>query len=191
MKKTVIFTLFFILGYLFSPLANIIRFEKKYTYSHEEVSQNTNFNNVYAETASLINMVKIKKGIITKNSFSFHTPKNMIVLKIKRLFSSQDAQNVNIILLAGNQSYTSKIDTDGGDERSLQDNFYYTEPIFTDPSKTMSYSISTSLNPKLLPSVTLIGLDTQSYNQNLSFDPNFSENATAQNGINIVSRASW
>lgn len=78
------------------------------------------------------------------------------------------------------------IDTDGNDSG---DHFYYTEPVFMDPTDVFAYTIDIKSHVSL-PAVSVIGLDTEESRMHIAIgDPTQVQGATE--GVNIIKRADW
>lgn len=190
MKKLSFLLTIFLLWYIFSPLVSFIKYEKNYTYDHEEITQYLHFENEYAETSSLKNILKIKKGVTASNIHTFETNKNVFMLKIPKTIAHEDLTKVNISFTSGEKTHQTEIDVDG-DERVFLDDFFYSKPLFLDSTKQISYKISTSLDPKFIQNITLIGLDTESFTEKIAYEPIRTQVANAENNINIMSRKDW
>ncbi len=190
MKKISAFLIIFFLWYILSPLVSFIKYEKSYSYNHEEVAQNLHFQNEYAETSSLKDIIKIKKDITATNSHTFETNKNVFILKIPKTLAFEELSKINISFTSGEKTYQAEMDVDG-DERILLDDSFYSKPLFIDSTKRISYKISTSLDPKLIQNITLVGLDTESFTEQIAFEPTFTQSANAQDSLNIMSRKDW
>jgi hypothetical protein len=139
MKKIAIFLSLTVFFSAIAPLISNIHFEKKYTYSNENVIQKLSFSDTYAQESSLSFLAPKKTGKIASGNIVFSGLKNMITLKIKRNF--ENTQNPEVSFTVGNKKILARIDDDG-DERSALDEYLYTSPIFIDDSAQVKYTIS-------------------------------------------------
>lgn len=181
MRKIAIILISVLLVQILSPLGESVRIEQKYTYSAGEIPQTLHFDDVLEPTASLsvaskpISVWKRANGVAI-----FPTAKNMFTLKIPRNLRIDD---IRITGHLRTKNIAINIDTDGNDS---SDRFYYTEPVFVDPTDVFTYTIDIKSH-SLLPSVSVIGLDTEESRMRITIG----ELTQAQGATDIVKRADW
>ncbi|MBP8016487.1 N-acetylmuramoyl-L-alanine amidase, partial [Candidatus Gracilibacteria bacterium] len=170
-----------------NPISNFISFRKIYTYETEKFQSDIVFNPIYSQETSIIKL-PLKISYFKANSkFNFEKLKDTFVLKIKKN-TQFDPTLSKLFFIVDGKKIESFIDTDG-DERILQDEYYYTAPIFLDSRKNIAYEIESKNSLNALQ-VTLIGSDTKSYNEKIELAFPETNRVDAENN-NIISRSDW
>ncbi|MCK9272608.1 N-acetylmuramoyl-L-alanine amidase [Candidatus Gracilibacteria bacterium] len=187
MKKSAILTLLFFILYVFSPFGNLINFKKNYTYENEESGNILNMKEVYLRESSNFKLAPKIDFYKTTLKNTFNKEKNTIIFKFKK-DGIKNTSDTKINLFNGDKKISVNIDDDG-DERMLKDEYYFTEPVFIDSTREISYEIESKQNisgTKLY----VVGIDTKSYNEKIEFSLDGIASTNAAN-TNIVSRAEW
>lgn len=195
-KKCSLAVLLCFIGSLFSPLAPFVHLEKKYHYASEEQVQELHFESVYEPVASLYGKEKLQtKYKRATGTQAFSASKDMFVFRIPKTFAIESEDDIKVSLMIdsplirgvpGGRGVTKiplSLDSDGD---GRPEDFYYTEPIFLDQTKHLSYSIETKPGIALV-SVSIIGLNTEEYSTHLAFDPEIASADTS----GVVKRSEW
>ncbi len=185
MKKLATLILSVLLLSILSPILESFHIQKSYSYKSEESVQALHFTDVPDQTAGL----GIAKATATwkkaQGISSFSSGKNMFTFAIPMTSPLEgNESNVRITLDIDGKKIPVSIDEDG-DGRS--NGYYYTEPVFLDPLKTLSYTVETRSNIAI-PAISVIGLDTEESTSHIAFGIS---KTSADDSINIVKRADW
>ncbi|EKD65960.1 MAG: hypothetical protein ACD_49C00073G0003 [uncultured bacterium (gcode 4)] len=187
MKKSALLTLSFFLLYTFSPFWNFINFKRNYTYENEENSNILNLKPIYLRESSnfkLAPKVDFYKATL-KNVFN--KEKNTVIFKLKK-WEILKTGDIKITLLDWNKKIQVNIDDDW-DERILTEQYYFTEPVFINSKKEISYEIESKQNISGT-TLSVIWIDTASYNEKMEFSLDGIASTSAID-TNIVKRADW
>ncbi|MDD2486820.1 MAG: N-acetylmuramoyl-L-alanine amidase [Candidatus Gracilibacteria bacterium] len=186
MRKTAILTSFFFLSYIFAPIGNMFDFKRTYTFESETDSKILELNAIYAQESSNVDLpLKISSYSVKLNS-SFLKPKDTFVFKIKKT-DDLLAKDISISLNSNEKKISIQIDNDG-DGRILKDEYFYTEPVFLNSKNSLDYEIESKKDISGTD-ISLIGIDTKSYSENIEFNSDYI-NANASDS-NIVTRSEW
>lgn len=186
MKKIAFLTIIAILMPLFSPTIGSFHIAKKYSYASESQTENLRFKEIGEPTASTRNVKPVTLWKQAAGSVTFSSMQNMITLKIPKTFVIESWNNpIRVSLTVNEKTFPLSIDLDG-DER--EEDFYYTEPFFLDKTSRISYVIETKSSVQI-PSVSIIGLDTDANSLHVAFGANITE--AAGTDPNIIKRSDW
>lgn len=173
MKKLSIFALIAFIFPFLSPILGSFHVVKKYTYISGSQTQDLHFQDISEPTASI---QATTKGISTWKRATatarFAMPQNMFTLKIPKTFTIEPLTNpIRITLTVGSTVLPLTIDLDGD---GREEDYYYTEPVFLSDTAQVSYTIETQKDISL-PSVSLIGLDTDANTLRVAFGTDMAE----------------
>ena len=188
MKKLAFLILITLLFLILSPIGESFRVTKKYTYASEEQVQSLRFQNIREPTASL---QQIKTATFRKRAtgtVDVSAPQDMFTLRIPGTFAIEAENNpIRVSLNVGEKIFPLTIDMDGD---GRDEDFYYTEPVFLDKTRSVSYIVETRSEVQI-PAVSVIGLDTEAHNIRLAFSSSLAEANTQNTSPNIMKRADW
>lgn len=185
MRNRAILTLIFFIAYVFAPLGNMLDLKKVYTFESEEKWQIIKLDPVYAQESSNINLPLKIISYKANLSSNFSKPKDTFIFKIKKTPWIVD-KDLSISLFDWNKKIQIQIDNDW-DERTLNDKYFYTEPVFLNSKTNLKYEINSSKNITET-GLSVIWVDTKNYNEKLEFSSWNNVNALDSN---IISRAQW
>ncbi len=112
----------------------------------------------------------------------------MFTLRIPKTFVIEAGNNpIRTSIMADGKVFPLNIDMDGD---GREEDYYYTEPLFLDNTRQISYTIETKSDIQI-PSISIIGLDTYAHKSHMAFGIENAEAWTNNAGPNIIKRADW
>lgn len=187
MKKLSLLILIALVSPVLLPIGESFHTVKRYTYASEEQVQELSFREVLEPTASLGTTTSATFWKESTGTLRFSSPQDMFVVKIPKVFPLEPgAGNIQITLRANGESFPLALDLDGDSRR---EDFYYTEPIFLEKTREVSYIIETK-NTLHIPAISLVGLDTESHSTSVAFGVTEAGAAIGGNP-NIMKRSEW
>lgn len=171
------------------PYGYVFQMEKKYLYNAEEVSTSLTFTPVYEPVASIGTNGLLPTRSITSGSMNFASGKDMFSFRIPRTFDITKESDLTISVNQNGSKIPLEIDDDG-DERMLQDAYYFTKPVFIDPTAKLTYSIEKRADIAI-NQISVIGLDTSASSDHVVLAPEVASAASDSGSLHIVSRAEW
>lgn len=180
--KTLLIIFFFLLN-TFSPLWNFFTWQKVYDYKEETLVVSWIIKPFYnQETSNLLLPKKIawykKESII-----NFGGKKDLLIFKYpKNQFSTN---NIEFQVVQNNKKILVWVNDDW-DERTLEDRYYYSEPILVDSDNNFQISINSKNKEELNKNIQIIWINTNNYEEKLSLEIN---QVDAEN--EVVSRKDW
>lgn len=187
MKKLSFLILTIFISSLLSPVLESFHVVKKYTYHGDAKTTELKFTPINEPSASTNASTKnITLWKRATGNLSFGAGEDMFTLRIPKTFDIGPLTNpIRATLHVNGKDIPLSIDLDG-DER--EEDYYYTDPIFVEKTSQVSYTIETEKNV-VLPSVSLVGLDTDEHSFGLAFG---SDEASADSSSpSIIKRADW
>ncbi|MDD5376844.1 MAG: N-acetylmuramoyl-L-alanine amidase [Candidatus Gracilibacteria bacterium] len=189
MKKLALLTLIAFLIPVLSPIGDGFHLVKKYTYTSENRTQNLHFTDIQEPTASMKGLKPVTLWKQATGTADFSSRQDMFTIRIPKTFVIDPGNDpIQVDLIVDGKAFPVSVDLDEGGGYEA---YYYTEPIFLKKTDQVSYTIKTRSDVRI-PTVSIIGLDTDANSLHMAFGSDIAEASTIKNtSPDIIKRADW
>lgn len=187
MKKLSFLILTILLSTLLFPILEGFHVVKKYTYEGIAKTEPLRFAPMNEPTASTNGSMKnITPWQQASGHIDFEKNEDMFTLRIPRTFEIGPLSNpIRLTLHANGKDIPLSIDLDGD---GRDEEYYYTDPVFVEKTNHISYTIE-ARQDIVLPSISLVGLDTDEHSFGIAFGSDRAEADTTS--PHIITRSEW